>query len=135
MQVLALDHVNIRTADVPQTIRFFTEVLGMEARFSPGRTDMADGAWICDAHARAIIHVAASRIPYPWEAEPPPAGALGSGRVHHVALRCQGYQIMNARLSELRVSFRRNDIPEVGLRQMFLDDPNGITLELNFFGD
>jgi hypothetical protein len=28
-----------------------------------------------------------------------------------------------------------NHIPTIGLRQIFTEDPNGVLLELNFFGE
>jgi catechol 2,3-dioxygenase-like lactoylglutathione lyase family enzyme len=136
MKVDAIDHVNIRTPDVPGASRFFAEVLGMEVRPTPGDIDISRAAWICDAHGRASIHLACVDLLYPWEdaAAPPQIAAPGGGRIHHVALRCAGYEAMTARLREQGQRFHAHDIPQAGLRQLFVEDPNGILLELNFFG-
>jgi hypothetical protein len=39
------------------------------------------------------------------------------------------------RLTGRSVSFEVSDVPQVGLRQLFVAEPNGILLELNFFGE
>lgn len=135
MQVDAIDHVNIRTPDVIGTGRFFADALAMTLTSSPGNADPAKAAWVCDAGGRAVVHLAAYDILYPWEEEPPLPPPGGSGRLHHVALRCTGYLATAERLSARGLSFRRNEVPQAGLRQLFVEEPNGILLELNFFGE
>lgn len=132
MRIEALDHVNIRTSDVLGTSRFFADVLSMNIRPSPGSDDLARAAWLCDAEGRAIIHLGDADIGYSWE-EGAVVAAPGSGRIHHVALRCVGYDQMTARLEAQQRAFHTNSVPAANLRQIFLEDPNGITLELNFF--
>ena len=73
-------------------------------------------------------------IGYEWEADAAPE-PLGSGRVHHVALRCAGYDEMCARLKTRGHEFHVSAVPAANLRQVFIEEPNGITLELNFFGE
>ena len=134
MRVDAIDHVNIRTPDVIGTGRFFAELLAMTVVASPGNPDPARAAWICDGDGRAVIHLASYDILYPWEesATVPPAG--GTGRLHHVAFRCTDYEAVAGRLTAKGHPFRRNEVPQAGLRQLFVEEPNGILLELNFFG-
>lgn len=135
MRVDAIDHVNIRTPDVIGTGRFFADILAMAVMPSPGDADPAKAAWICDAEGRAVVHLAAYDILYPWEAAAPVPSPQGSGRLHHVALRCTDYGAMAERLAGKGLHFRTNDVPQVGLRQLFVEEPNGILLELNFFGE
>jgi catechol 2,3-dioxygenase-like lactoylglutathione lyase family enzyme len=136
MRVEALDHVNLRTPDVTGTARFFADVLGLSITPSPGNDDPEKALWICDGEGRAIVHLARPDIAYPWEPEGGAAPALpGTGRLHHVALRCTGYAALCARLSEMDIFAHANEIPQVSLRQLFVTDPNGVMLELNFFGD
>jgi hypothetical protein len=40
---------------------------------------------------------------------------------------------MIARLDELQQDYQSNLIAELGLRQLFVMDPNGLRLELNFW--
>jgi len=134
MKVEAIDHVNIRTPDVVATSRFFSELLELEIGDTPGIPDRTKACWLHDSSGRAVIHLGTAEIAYPWEKDPE-AAAPGSGRIHHVALRCVGYQSMRDRLNAQRRAYRSNDIPQIGLRQLFVEELNGILLELNFFGD
>jgi catechol 2,3-dioxygenase-like lactoylglutathione lyase family enzyme len=134
MKVEAIDHVNIRTPDVVGTSRFFSEVLELEVGDTPGMPDRTKACWLHDASGRAVIHLGTAEVTYPWEKDPQ-AAPPGSGRIHHVALRCVGYDSMRDRLHSQGRSFRSNEVPQVALRQLFIEEPNGILLELNFFGD
>jgi catechol 2,3-dioxygenase-like lactoylglutathione lyase family enzyme len=137
MRIEKIDHINIRAANVAQTASFFADVLGMEVRPPPGQPDLGLSAWIYDVAGRAAIHVTGPSILYPWEDKntPPAAGGLGSGRIHHVAFACTGYAEMLARLSANNIAFVPNEVPQAGLRQIFVEESNAILLELNFFGD
>ncbi|HET8612770.1 MAG TPA: hypothetical protein VFL92_08390 [Sphingomonas sp.] len=134
-RVDAIDHVNIRTPDVIGTGRFFADALAMTVTPSPGDPDPAKAAWVCDADGRAVVHLAACEILYPWEESAPSVPPGGSGRLHHVAFRCTGFATTAERLTKRGLAFRSNEVPQAELRQLFLEEPNGILLELNFFGE
>lgn len=134
MSVEALDHVNLRTPDVPSTAAFFAKVIGLTITPSPGCDDPARASWLCDSAGRAVVHLARQDIAYPWEPEEGvPAGPPGSGRVHHMALRCTGYDTMRTRIEASGVAMHANNVPEAKLRQLFVIEPNGLMIELNFF--
>ncbi|WP_374146734.1 hypothetical protein [Sphingomonas sp. 28-63-12] len=42
---------------------------------------------------------------------------------------------MIAALATMAIDCRLNRVDAIGLRQVFTADPNGVLLELNFFGD
>jgi catechol 2,3-dioxygenase-like lactoylglutathione lyase family enzyme len=132
--VKALDHVNIQTPDLAGTARFFAEVLELDARepFPGAGTDRA--IWIFDADDRAIVHLnlAGSGLAAgPAPAGPGPAGA-GTGALDHVAFECEGHAAIIARLDGMGHPYRAREIPELGVRQLFVTEPNGVLLELNF---
>ena len=54
--------------------------------------------------------------------------------LHHVALRCSGYEEVRARLARGGIAHQLNEVAAAGLRQIFVLDPNEVLLELNFFG-
>jgi catechol 2,3-dioxygenase-like lactoylglutathione lyase family enzyme len=132
MRVNALDHVNIITADLDGTARFYASLFGLERRDAPPPLTPANAQWMYDAAGRAIIHVNSLDCPrtYQREVSPGPTGAL-----HHVALNCSGYEPMLERLRTAGRTFQLNLVAAIGLRQVFTLDPNGVLLELNFFGD
>jgi hypothetical protein len=134
MSVIGFDHVNIRTMDVGKTLGFFRDVLGMQVSPSPGRTDIKTAGWVLDPQGNALIHVNYGAEVYPTDAKSPWAPANGGGPVHHVALNCSGYEATRERLTSLNLEFVENEIPQISLRQLFVREPNGIFIELNFRG-
>jgi len=132
MPVRTLDHVNIRTADVPGTVAFFRDVLGLEARAAPGSPDIDHGCWIYDPGERPIIHIGPVDGRYPSDGAMPFAASRGSGAVHHVALECDGLPDMLKRLEAAGLEIVRKDFGSAGLIQLFVEETNGIMLELNF---
>jgi catechol 2,3-dioxygenase-like lactoylglutathione lyase family enzyme len=134
MAVLSLDHVNIRTPDVPATTAFFCEMLGLRAEVAPGAASIDRGAWIYDAGDRPIVHIGPVEAVYPSDGMAPFTPGRGGGSVHHVALECDGYEEMARRLREAGLPIAVSEIPSVGLRQLFVTEANGILLELNFRG-
>ena len=132
MRVAALDHVNIITADLEGTVRFYAELLELEPRDGPPPLTHENARWLYDESGRAILHINTLECPraYDREVRVGPTGAL-----HHVALRCSGYAEVLARLNRRGIGHRLNDVAAVGLRQIFVLDPNQVLLELNFFGE
>jgi hypothetical protein len=51
-----------------------------------------------------------------------------------VALKCSGYEELRARLTRRGLEHRINEVTAIGLKQIFVLDPNQVLLELNFFG-
>ena len=130
MHVEALDHINIISADLEGTARFYAELLDLEPRDGPPPLTHENARWMYDESGRAIVHINTLECPraYDRAVDPGPTGAL-----HHVALRCSGYEEMRARLSRRGIGHRLNEVAAVGLRQIFVLDPNQVLLELNFF--
>jgi catechol 2,3-dioxygenase-like lactoylglutathione lyase family enzyme len=132
IRVNALDHVNIITSDLDGTARFYAELLGLKRCNAPPPLTPDNAQWMYDGDDRAIIHINSLDCPraYDREVRPGPTGAL-----HHVALKCTGYDAMLQRLRERRLDYRPNEVPAVRLRQIFTLEPNGVLLELNFFAE
>jgi len=56
-----------------------------------------------------------------------------TGAIHHVALRCCDFATVKARLDARGADYKVNEMPAIGLRQIFTADPNNVLLDLNFF--
>jgi len=131
VHVEALDHVNIITADLEGTVRFYADLLDLEPRDGPPPLTHQNARWMYDKAGRAIVHINSLECPraYDREVRAGPTGAL-----HHVALRCSGYEEVLGRLSRRGIGHQLNEVAAVGLRKIFVLDPNQVLLELNFFG-
>ena len=133
MPISGFDHVNIRTMDTEGTLGFFRDHLGMIITPLPGRSDLKMGGWVTAPGGPVLIHVNHGDYGYPTDAEFAPITGEGSGPVHHVALKCSGFDAMRQRLADAQVKFTQNLLPQYNLRQLFLREPNGLFIELNFW--
>jgi len=132
MTVEALDHFNIVTRDLDRAEAFYHELLALESRPAPPPLTRETARWMYDDGGRAVLHLNGLGAPRLFDRDmaPAPTGAL-----HHVALRCTGYEAMLARIAAMALDHRTNMVPAAGLRQLFVHDRDGVLLELNFFGD
>lgn len=130
MTVNALDHLNIIAEDLDGTARFYADVLGLERRDGPPGLAPDQVQWMHDDGGRAIIHINSVDCPraYDRQVAPGPTGA-----VHHIAFNCSDFDGMTERLSARGLAHKVNRIDSIGLRQIFLHDPNDVVLELNFW--
>ncbi|HSN70440.1 MAG TPA: VOC family protein [Steroidobacteraceae bacterium] len=120
MGLIDLHHVAIRTDDVAATNRFYIDVLGMREVERPPMN--FPGSWL--AIGQTMIHVmggARGRVADPQ-----------GGAVDHIALRAHGIEAFKRRFDSHGVAYRESSIAGAGLRQLFLRDPNGVLVELNF---
>jgi catechol 2,3-dioxygenase-like lactoylglutathione lyase family enzyme len=116
-----LDHFTIECADLERTRRFYCDILGLDEGFRP---EMGiPGHWLYCSGA-PVVHLMKRQV-----GDKP---ADHSGRLDHVAFRCTGPDGIRARLRAQDVPFQENSIPNFGLLQMFVRDPDGLQLELNF---
>jgi catechol 2,3-dioxygenase-like lactoylglutathione lyase family enzyme len=132
VKVQALDHVNIITADLEGTACFYADLFGLDRRNAPPPLTPETAQWMFDDEGRAIIHINSLDCirTYHREVAPGPTGSI-----HHVALKCSGHAEMIERLDARGLAHQDNLVAAIGLRQIFTMDPNGVLLELNFFGD
>lgn len=133
MQVNWLDHINVITDKLDETAAFYQALLNLERRDAPAPLTPQNAQWMYDAGGKPILHINAVDCPRIFDRAVQP-GAL-TGAIHHVALNCTGYDETIARVEALGAAFQTNRVASIGLRQVFISDPNNILLELNFFGD
>ena len=134
---LSLNHVSIRTADLEACRRFYVEVLGL--RVGPRPDFPFPGLWLYGgddvATGQPVVHVigvdpADSSGLSGYLGERP--AVRGSGAVDHVAFAATGLSAMRVRLARLGLAIHERSVPGLGLRQLFLTDPDGIVVELNY---
>ena len=119
MAILDLDHINIRTTDLASTRAFFTDVLGLTVGWRP---DFAFGGDWLYAGDKDVVHlVEVSR-----------AGAASRGSaLDHFAFTIDDYDDAKRRLDDAGLSYEAGEAPNGGIRQLFVTDLNGVTIELN----
>ena len=130
MQVNGLNHINIVAADLDKTVEFYESVLGMKAQPIPVAMPGFNGRWMFDDLGQPIIHVQGYNAERHGE---PKKGLVGA--IDHVSLTCVGFADTQQRCTKLGVEFRVNDRQFGDLRQVFITDPDNVSLELNFAGD
>ena len=57
-----------------------------------------------------------------------------TGSIDHIAFTAEDFAGMKARFAAAGCAFRERMVPSMNLAQIFLEDPNGVTIELNFPG-
>ena len=134
MSIDRLDHVSIRTADLKSTRRFYTEVLGFEV--GPRPDFPFPGVWLY-RNGSAVVHVIGidpndTAGLHAYLGDKGADGQKGSGTIDHVAFVGHDLPAIRARFTAAGVPFRERKVPNMDLVQLFIDDPNGITIELNF---
>jgi catechol 2,3-dioxygenase-like lactoylglutathione lyase family enzyme len=122
MSVGVLDHFNIRTRNLGATVRFYEDILGLEK--GPRPNFAFPGAWMY-SEGRAVVHL----VDISPTAEPQKPD---SGVVHHVAFVSNGFRDMKQRLQGKGVAFEAREVPGGDLWQIFITDPNGVLIELNY---
>jgi len=59
-------------------------------------------------------------------------GDAATGHLNHIAFTCTDLEQTEAQLESLGLTYRKRELPEAGLTQLFLHDPIGLGVELNF---
>ena len=122
MSVGVLDHFNIRTRKLAETVHFYEGVLGLTK--GPRPNFAFPGAWMY-SEGKAVVHlVDISQTEEPQKPD--------SGVVHHVAFVSTGFAAMKQRLGSKGMKFDARQVPGGELWQIFVNDPNGVMIELNY---
>jgi catechol 2,3-dioxygenase-like lactoylglutathione lyase family enzyme len=132
MPLTELNHYFVRANDLERTKRFYCEVLGMQEMPRP---DFAfPGYWLGVA-GKVQVHMGPHNLPDAgthYMGTTPRSATDNAGVIDHIAFSATQPKELDARLKALNVPARKRYRPEIGLLQMFLRDPDGLTIEINF---
>ncbi len=121
MAVKGIDHCTILAADLAATRDFYVDVLGLTEGARPPFD--FPGHWLyCGDHP--VVHLVGG--------ERARGAATGSAAVDHIAFAAADIDAVRAHLQALGLDFDERKSPRLGQHQLFLRDPNGIRIELNF---
>ncbi len=122
MAIAGIDHINIDTDRLDETVAFYTNVLGLKSRPKPSGND---GVWL-HLGERAIVHV---------NTVDDDRCSMPTGAFNHVAFTASDIDALTAALAAGSYEHQVSPRPELGITQIFTTDPNGISVELNIPND
>ena len=125
MPARQLEHYTICCSDLERTRDFYVDVLGLT--MGPRPNFNFAGYWLYCGET-PVVHLVANE------------GAVGgtmdasetTGRLDHIAFRGEDFDAMTESLGARGIAYRSNVVRDFRLRQLFLRDPDGILIELNF---
>lgn len=122
MGVESLDHFTIWTTDVDRSVDFYERVVGLKNGFRP---DFGfPGAWLYCGE-RPVVHLMGTEK----------APSDNTGTIDHVAFRATDFDGMKKHLEGAGLKYDQNIIKDAPIKQLFVTDPDGVRVELNFFGE
>jgi catechol 2,3-dioxygenase-like lactoylglutathione lyase family enzyme len=127
MALDALDHYTIQCADMAATRDFYRDVLGLSEGFRP-QFGFA-GHWLYCGGV-PVVHLVGADGALKENGGTRPGAATGA--FDHIAFRGQDAAATIARLKGHGIAFRENQVRDLGLHQVFVRDPDGVIVEMNF---
>jgi catechol 2,3-dioxygenase-like lactoylglutathione lyase family enzyme len=133
MPIHSLNHFFIRSENLELTKEFYMTVLGFEVMARPDFP--FPGYWL-GINGSIQVHLGPSNIPNRekyYIGTGSDAANGQTGVIDHVAFLAEEPETFVERFQEKNISFRPRHFPESNLYQLFIRDPNGVMIELNFF--
>jgi len=122
MATTGMNHFTILTDDVPRTVAFYREILGL---VDGERPDLGfPGAWMYVGDT-AVLHVVGGKS----------KSELKPGVIDHIAFSASDLDATLSRLTAKSIDHVCRQQAGTGLWQVFFYDPNGARVELDFARD
>jgi len=137
MALTKLAHFSIRTTDLERSCRFYERILGFRRGYRPPFD--FPGAWLYmgdDERDYGTVHIIgvdpdnpSGLSAYLGDKSLP---SSGTGTLDHIAFLATGVRQMWETLRAEGIAWRDRTVPSLGLHQVFIEDPSGVTIELNY---
>lgn len=123
--VRGLAHANIRAPEamIERLRRFYIDVVGLCEGPRPAFRSGSRGHWLY-AGETDVLHLT---VAGPGDAVP-----TRTGHLNHLAFACTDLDVTRARLDASGLAYEVDGVDELGQVQLFLTDPSGLDIELNF---
>lgn len=134
MPLTELNHYLLRCNDLERSKDFYVGMLGFEVM--PRPEFPFPGYWL-GVNGKICVHMAQGGIPNAelfYLGSPRNAATDNTGVVDHIAFLATDPEAFVRRFKESGLAYRPRSFPESDLYQLFIKDPDGLTIELNFFG-
>lgn len=133
MALSYMEHFLLQCVDIEATKDWYVSVLGMKVGYAPDFKFPVYWLYVGD---RDVLHitqgganVSENRKKYVGQES---QAETGSGVIDHVAFRATDLEGVIAHLKGKGIAFKERQVNDQGLYQLFLFDPNGVKVELNF---
>ena len=134
MPISHIEHFLVAADDIDATRDWYARVLGMKPGAHPDFGFPVHWMYLGDAD---IVHIGpsarqAGEIQKKFLGRTSRNTGEGTGAIDHIAFRATGLRGMLEHLKKEKISFTQRRANGQALFQLFLYDPNGIKIELNY---
>ena len=141
MAIQTLAHYSVRTTRLEASRHFYVDVLGFREGFRPPFD--FPGLWLYKGDDEAqygVVHIIGIDPDAPqglveYLGDKSEESLHGSAAIDHLAFLATDLPDMRRRLQQAGLAFRERTVPSIGLHQVFVEDPSGVTIELNYPAD
>jgi catechol 2,3-dioxygenase-like lactoylglutathione lyase family enzyme len=132
MPLSHIEHYLILTHDITAARDWYVDVLGFREGPHPDFPFPVCWLYLGDQDVIHIGQVNASAEQRKYLGDPTKPDGKGTGALDHIAFRATGLPATLAHLRAKNIAFTERQVDDQGLYQLFLHDPHGIKIELNF---
>ena len=134
MPITELNHYFVRAKDIERSRRFYCDALGFEVM--PRPSFPFPGYWL-GVGGKVQVHMGLDGVPEEaayYFGTSAASARDNAGVVDHIAFQGTDPEGMARRLAKLGLPAKTRHIAEIALFQIFVADPDGLMIELNFPG-
>jgi len=128
MAIEGLNHYNIIAPSqlMVEVREFYITIVGLEEGYRPDFG--VPGHWLYAGNSPVLHLMDANAMQ--WTGNP--SGETGTGNLDHIAFNASDLSATEAKLIDQGQDYRKSEHPDFNLTQLFLRDPIGLGIELNF---
>ena len=134
MALKTFEHVLILADDVDKTKDFYVDILGLNIGYRPDFPFKGYWLYLDENPKAACIHLAMRKqdTGQDYYIGKKDDVKSGSGAIDHVAFNADDIEAMKAKLEKISIEYTHRKIPGFPLEQLFIMDPDGVKVELNY---
>ena len=134
MALKTFEHVLILADDVDITKDFYVNILGLDVGYRPDFPFKGYWLYLKDNPKAACIHLAMRKqdTGQDYYIGKKDDVKSGSCAIDHVAFNAEDIDGMKAKLEKSSMEYTHRKIPNFPLEQLFIMDPDGVKVELNY---
>lgn len=135
MALTRMEHFLVVTDDIEACKDFYCDVLGFEDGMRPPVGFPGYWLYLGDVPCIHIADRAAYKVVAKDIGLSVSEAAPGTGPLDHIAFNADGFAAFREHLDKRGIDYATNRVPGPDFWQIFLHDPDGIKIELNFPND